>query len=128
MAVTAVSVAEPAVVPAGSLRSVQWGAIILGALGASAISMVLLTFGAGIGLSATSAQPYAGASAKALAVISGLYAAVTMVAAFAIGGYVTGRMRLPATAELCARLIREYREAMSEAANEIAVSRGAAAA
>ena len=74
-------------------RSVQWGAVILGAIGAMAISMVLLTFGAGIGLSATSAQPYAGASAKALAVISALYTAITLVASFGIGGYVTGRMR-----------------------------------
>jgi hypothetical protein len=55
--------------------------------------MVLLTFGAGIGLSATSAQPYAGASAKAVAVISALYAAISLVASFGIGGYVTGRMR-----------------------------------
>src|SRR5471030_307791 len=74
-------------------RSVQWSAVILGALGATAISMVLLTFGAGIGLSATSAQPYAGASAKAIAVISALYAAVALVASFGLGGYLTGRMR-----------------------------------
>jgi hypothetical protein len=96
MAVSA-TVVTPAAVAVGAPRSVQWGAIILGALGATAISMVLLAFGAGIGLSATSAQPYAGASAKALAVISALYAAITMVAAFAAGGYITGRMRLPAT-------------------------------
>ncbi len=62
-------------------------------------AMVLLTFGAGIGLSATSAHPYAGASAKAIAVISALYAAITMVASFAAGGYIAGRMRLPPTAE-----------------------------
>jgi hypothetical protein len=62
-------------------------------VGAIAISMVLLTFGAGIGLSAASAQSYAGASAKALAVISALYTAVALVASFAAGGYVTGRMR-----------------------------------
>ncbi len=90
-------VAEPA---AGSGRSVQWGAVILGALGASAISMVLLTFGAGIGLSAVSAQPYAGASAKALAVISALYTAISLVAAFGGGGYVAGRMRSPTIEEI----------------------------
>jgi hypothetical protein len=89
----------PAVVAPGTARSVQWGAVILGAVGASAISLVLLTFGAGIGLSAVSAEPYAGASAKAIAVISALYAAITMVASFGAGGYVTGRMRLPPTAE-----------------------------
>jgi hypothetical protein len=96
------SIASRSVVPveAGrSFRSVQWGAVILGALGASAIAAVLLAFGAGIGLSATSAQPWAGASAKALAVCSALYSAIVLVAAFGSGGYVAGRMRLPPTAE-----------------------------
>ena len=69
--------------------------------------MVLLTFGAGLGLSAASAQPYAGASAKAIAVISALYAAITMVAAFGAGGYITGRMRLPATQELAEHEFRD---------------------
>lgn len=110
MAITTAAVgAAPASVvgAAGPVRSVQWGAVILGALGATAISMVLLTFGAGLGLSAASAQPYAGASAKALAVISALYAAITMVAAFGAGGYVTGRMRLPATPELAEHEFRD---------------------
>src|SRR5436190_12073722 len=98
--VPATTYAPTAAVAVTPARSVQWGPVILGALSASAISMVLLTFGAGIGLSATSPYPYAGASAKALAVISGLYAAITMVAAFAAGGYIAGRMRLPATEEL----------------------------
>jgi len=89
------------------LRKLRWGAVILGALGATAISMVLLTFGAGLGLSAASAQPYAGASSKAIAVISALYAAITMVAAFGAGGYVTGRMRLPATQELAEHEFRD---------------------
>jgi hypothetical protein len=97
MAVTTTTVTPAAV--GSPARSVQWGAVILGALAASAISMVLLTFGAGIGLSAASPYPYAGASAKALAVISALYAAITMVASFAAGGYIAGRMRLPPTPE-----------------------------
>jgi len=92
-------VASVPVEPAGTFRSVQWGAVILGALAASAISAVLLAFGAGIGLSAASAQPWAGASAKALAVISALYTAIVLVASFGGGGYIAGRMRLPPTAE-----------------------------
>jgi hypothetical protein len=99
MAVTATTI-SPATTTVATVRSVQWGAVILGALAASAISLVLLTFGAGIGLSATSAHPYAGASAKALAVISALYTAVTLVAAFAGGGYIAGRMRTPAAEEI----------------------------
>jgi hypothetical protein len=100
MAIATIPVGTTAPVAVSSARSVQWGPVILGALGASAISMVLFTFGAGIGLSATSAHPYAGASPKALAVISALYAAITVVASFAAGGYVAGRMRLPSTEEL----------------------------
>jgi hypothetical protein len=92
MALTDPIVAAP-LVPIAPARSVQWGAVVLGTLGAMAISAVLLTFGAGIGLSAASAQPYAGASAKALAVISALYVAISLVAAFGAGGYITGRMR-----------------------------------
>ncbi|HZY54855.1 MAG TPA: hypothetical protein VFE73_16505 [Reyranella sp.] len=107
MATTTVVSAAPAAATVATVRSVQWGAVILGALVASAICMVLLTFGAGIGLSATSAHPYAGASPKALAVISGLYTAVTLIAAFAGGGYVAGRMRMPAAEELAEHEFRD---------------------
>src|SRR3569833_1981083 len=93
--------------PVASVRSVQWGAVILGALVASSICLVLLTFGAGIGLSATSAHPYAGASPKALAVISALYTAVTLIAAYAGGGYIAGRKRLPAAEELAGHEFRD---------------------
>ena len=108
MAVTTTVVAPaPATATVATVRSVQWGAVILGALVASSVLLVLLTFGAGIGLSATSAHPYAGASAKALAVITALYTAVTLVAAFAGGGYVAGRMRLPAAEELAEHEFRD---------------------
>jgi hypothetical protein len=79
--------------PAG--RYVDWGPIILGTLGALAIMVVLVTFGGALGLSVTSPQPYAGLSAKALAVLAGLYAALVHVASFATGGYLAGRMRTP---------------------------------
>ena len=79
--------------PAG--RYVDWGPIILGTLGALAIMVVLMTFGGALGLSVTSAQPYAGLSAKALAVLAGLYAALVHVASFSAGGYLAGRMRTP---------------------------------
>jgi hypothetical protein len=81
--------------PAG--RYVEWGPIILGTVGALAIMVVLMTFGGALGLSVTSPQPYAGLSAKALAVLAGLYAALVHVASFATGGYLAGRMRTPWT-------------------------------
>jgi hypothetical protein len=76
-------------------RYVDWGPIILGTLGALAIMVVLVTFGGALGLSVTSPQPYAGLSAKALAVLAGLYAILIHVASFATGGYLAGRMRTP---------------------------------
>jgi hypothetical protein len=76
-------------------RYVDWGPIILGTLGALAIMVVLMTFGGALGLSVVSPQPYAGLSAKALAVLAGLYAALVHVASFSAGGYVAGRMRTP---------------------------------
>ena len=79
--------------PAG--RYVDWGPIIVGTLGALAIMVVLLTFGGALGLSITSAQPYAGLSAKALAVLAGLYAALVHVASFGAGGYLAGHLRAP---------------------------------
>lgn len=88
--VPAVSTAE--VVP---VRHIEWAPVILGALGATAISVVLLTFGAALGLSFVSPYPYAGLSAKAAAILSGTYAALVMVAAFAAGGYLAGRLRAP---------------------------------
>jgi hypothetical protein len=79
--------------PAG--RYVDWGPIIVGTLGALAITVVLMTFGGALGLSVTSAQPYAGLSAKALAVLAGLYTALVHVASFSAGGYLAGRLRTP---------------------------------
>jgi hypothetical protein len=76
-------------------RYVEWGPIILGTLGALAMIIVLMTFGGALGLSVTSAQPYAGLSAKGLAVLAGTYAALVHVASFATGGYLAGRMRTP---------------------------------
>src|SRR3984893_10791584 len=82
---------------AGTIRPqyLEWGPVILGALGATAISVVLLTFGAALGLSVVSPYPYAGISAKGLAVLTGTYVALVTVASFGAGGYLAGRLRAP---------------------------------
>jgi hypothetical protein len=73
----------------------EWGPLILGAIGATAISVVLLTFGAALGLSVVSPYPFAGISARGLAVLTGTYTALVLVASFAAGGYLAGRLRTP---------------------------------
>ena len=72
---------------------VEWGAVLAGAVLAAAISFVLLTFGAAIGLSAASPWPNSGASAKVVASIAVFWAMAQQIGAFMAGGYVAGRMR-----------------------------------
>lgn len=93
----AVATTPAVVVPAENapLRYLDWGPVILGAIGAAAMSVVLLAFGSALGLSAVSPYPYAGISAKGAAVAAAVYLALVMVASFAAGGYIAGRMRTP---------------------------------
>ncbi len=71
---------------------VEWGAVFAGALTASAISFVLLTAGAAIGLSLIS--PYAGESyTKTAASVAVFWSVAVPILSFLIGGYIAGRMR-----------------------------------
>jgi hypothetical protein len=72
---------------------VEWGAVLAGAVLAVAISFVLLTFGAAIGLSAASPWPNSGVSAKVIASVAVFWAMAQQIGAFMAGGYVAGRMR-----------------------------------
>jgi amino acid transporter len=95
MAITAAATARPVVADNVRPRYLEWGPIILGALGVLAIMIVLLTFGAALGLSAVSPHPYAGLSGTVLAILAALYGALAHVASFSAGGYLAGRMRSP---------------------------------
>ena len=93
----AVATTPAVVVPVENapLRYLDWGPVILGALGAAAMSVVLLAFGSALGLSVVSPYQYAGISAKGAAIAAAVYLALVMVASFAAGGYIAGRMRTP---------------------------------
>ena len=72
---------------------VEWGAVLAGAVLAAALTFVFLTFGAAIGLSATSPWADSGLSAKTLATLAVFWAMVQQIGSFMAGGYVAGRMR-----------------------------------
>jgi hypothetical protein len=72
---------------------VEWGPIFAGALLASALSFVLLTFGTAIGLSTTSPWPNSGVSATTLAGLAVFWILVQQIGSFMAGGYIAGRMR-----------------------------------
>lgn len=72
---------------------VEWGAVFAGAIVASAISFVLLTAGAAIGLSLIS--PYGHESySKTAASLAVFWSVAVPILAFLAGGYIAGRMRV----------------------------------
>lgn len=71
---------------------VDWPAILAGAVVATAIGVVFAGFGAGLGLSALSPQDGEGSPRWSL-ILTGLWALVTILASYGVGGYVAGRMR-----------------------------------
>jgi hypothetical protein len=77
----------------GAASYVDWGAIIAGAIVASAIAFVLLTFGSAVGLTLTSPFRGEGLAGTALAVAIGLWVLWVQVSSFIAGGYLVGRLR-----------------------------------
>jgi hypothetical protein len=77
----------------GRDTQVDWAAIFAGAVVATAIGIILATFGLGLGLSVNS--PYEGeGSMPALFVIgAGVWLLATQVLAFWVGGYICARLR-----------------------------------
>ena len=74
-------------------KHVQWSPIVLGALTATALSFILITFGATVGLGVTSTSPTWRDASAALWILSGLYLIIQAVLSFAVGGYIAGRVR-----------------------------------
>ena len=72
---------------------VEWGAVFAGGAMAAALSFVLLTFGAAIGLSFVSPWANAGASTKVIASVAVFWTMAQQIGAAMVGGYVAGRMR-----------------------------------
>lgn len=73
--------------------TISWASIAAGAVAACALTLLLLAFGAGIGLSAVSPWSDAGVSATAFKLASGIYLVIIAVMASAIGGYLAARLR-----------------------------------
>ena len=72
---------------------VDWGAVFAGAVVATAIGLVLLTFGAGLGLSVTSPYEGEGMGPVAYAIAAGLWILWVQLLSFSIGGYIAARLR-----------------------------------
>lgn len=89
------AISEPTeIVAVGTATSfLQWTPVFAGALVASAVSLVLIAFGAAIGLAIVSSSPTWRDTSPALTMLSGLYLLLAAVVSFGVGGYVAGRLR-----------------------------------
>ncbi|MFQ8433270.1 hypothetical protein [Amaricoccus sp. W119] len=72
----------------------DWPAIFAGAAIAAGTTIVFTGFTAALGLGSVSAEPGHGMGAFVGALVA-IFAFLTMVGSYALGGYVTGRMRTP---------------------------------
>jgi hypothetical protein len=76
-----------------SMAGVSWPAVVAGAVVSCALTLVLLAFGTGLGLSVVSPWTGAGVSATTFKIGTGLYLVVIAMLASSIGGYLAGRLR-----------------------------------
>jgi hypothetical protein len=76
---------------------VSWAAIAAGAVAAAALSLLLVAFGAGLGLSAVSPWSDSGISASTFSMGTGIYLCIVAAMSSAIGGYLAGRVRTKIT-------------------------------
>ncbi len=76
-----------------STSYVEWPCILGGAVAALAVSFVLLTFGSAVGLASVSPWTSTSGSVTAVTIGAGFWLLLVHVWAFALGGYLTARMR-----------------------------------
>ena len=74
-------------------HAVSWGAVIAGATGAAALSLILLILGVGLGLSSVSPWTSAGVAASTFGFSTIAWLTLVQVAASGMGGYLAGRLR-----------------------------------
>src|SRR6201992_1073410 len=76
-----------------SVPGVAWPAVLAGAVASLALTLVLLSFGAGMGFAVVSPWGNSGVSATTFKIGTGLYFIVMAMISSAIGGYLAGRLR-----------------------------------
>ena len=76
-----------------SVAGVSWAAVLAGAVTSCALTLLLLSFGAGIGFSVVSPWSNSGVSATSFEIGTGLYLIVMAMISSALGGYMAGRLR-----------------------------------
>src|SRR4051812_28584753 len=77
---------------------IQWTPVIAGSLAATALSFILITFAAAVGLGVSSTAPTWRDASVALWILSGTYLILQAIVSFGFGAYIAGRLRRPLAA------------------------------
>jgi hypothetical protein len=91
--VQAIVTEQPVAGVEASDSAVSWGAILAGAIASCALTLVLLSFGTGVGFAVVSPWGRSGVSTTTFEIGTGLYFIVMAMISSAIGGYLAGRLR-----------------------------------
>ena len=83
----------PMQVAEAAVSGVSWAAVAAGAIASLALTLLLLSFGAGIGFAVVSPWGGSGVSATTFEVGTGLYFIVMAMISSSLGGYLAGRLR-----------------------------------
>jgi hypothetical protein len=99
MATQSYSAVDPLLYPAGTTTeskgsAVSWSAVTAGTVAAIALTLTLLTLGSAFGLGSISPWPGVGAKPTEFTIGAGLWLIVTQWLSAALGGYLTGRLRV----------------------------------
>src|SRR6202048_2254934 len=86
-----IGVADEVIEPA--VAGVSWAAVAAGAIASLALTLVLLSLGAGMGFAVVSPWAHSGVSATTFEIGTGLYFIVMAMISSAVGGYLAGRLR-----------------------------------
>jgi len=73
--------------------AVSWGAVIAGAVGAAALSLILIVLGTGLGLAVVSPWAHDGISGVTASLSTIVWITVVQLLASVLGGYLAGRLR-----------------------------------
>jgi hypothetical protein len=76
-----------------SVAGVSWAAVVAGAVVSCALTLVVIAFGIGLGLSVVSPWGGSGVSATTFKIGTGIYLVVIAMLSSSIGGYIAGRLR-----------------------------------
>src|ERR1700722_9460778 len=76
-----------------TVSGVSWPAVLAGAVASLALTLLLLSFGAGMGFTVVSPWGNSGVSATTFQIGTGLYFIVMAMISSALGGYLAGRLR-----------------------------------